>query len=221
MQWEGDNLNENWRCFKQDVEVMFTGPLKSRTEQEKCSYLLNWVGQNGRDIYSTWSYISDDDGKKLGTYYERFENHVGPKENPPCARFKFQSRVQELSETAYKFIKSLLLLAQGCDLKDPEEVIRERVVFGTNSLKVREKLISKGAKLKLDKAIEIVRAHESSQVQLTAMAAETADGPIHLIRRRNQEKETQDPSTKTTVSGISTFQVSQRNVNLQELWLPS
>ena len=69
MQWEGGNLNENWWRFKQDVEVMFAGPLKSRTEQEKCSYLLNWVGQNGKDIYNTWSAISDDDRKKLGTYY--------------------------------------------------------------------------------------------------------------------------------------------------------
>ena len=48
MQWEVDNLNENWRSFKQDVEVMFSEPLKSRTEQEKCSYLLNWVGQMER-----------------------------------------------------------------------------------------------------------------------------------------------------------------------------
>ena len=49
-----------------------------RTEQEKCSYLLICVGQKGRDIYNTWSDISDDDRKKLGTYYKRFENHVSP-----------------------------------------------------------------------------------------------------------------------------------------------
>jgi len=40
MQWEGDNPKENWRHFKQHVELMFTGPLKSRTEEEKCSSLL-------------------------------------------------------------------------------------------------------------------------------------------------------------------------------------
>ena len=34
-------------------------------------------------------------------------------------------------------------------------MIPDRIVFGTNSLKVREKLISKGAKLTLGKAIEI------------------------------------------------------------------
>ena len=29
MQWEGDNLKENLRLFKQHVELMFTGLLKS------------------------------------------------------------------------------------------------------------------------------------------------------------------------------------------------
>ena len=40
MQWVGDNLRENWRHFKQHAELMFSGPLKSRSEAEKCSYLL-------------------------------------------------------------------------------------------------------------------------------------------------------------------------------------
>ena len=48
----------------------------------------------------------------------------------------------------------------------------------------------------LDKAIEIARSHESSQAQLTAMVAETADGSIHLVQRQNQEKETQDTQHK-------------------------
>ena len=47
MHWEGDNLKENWRRFKQHVEPMFSGPLKSRQEAKKCSYLLSWVGQKG------------------------------------------------------------------------------------------------------------------------------------------------------------------------------
>ena len=71
-------------------------------------------------------------------------------------------------------------------------MIRDRTVFGTNSLKVREKSISKGAKLTLDKAIEIARSHESSQAQKTAMAAETADGSIHLVQRQRQGKEPQE-----------------------------
>ena len=192
MQWDGDNPKENWQRFKQHVELMFTGALKSRTEQEKCCYLLIWVGQKGRDIYNTWSDISDDDRKKLVTYYECFENQLSPKANPVFARFKFHSRVQESSETTEKFITALQILVQDCDFKSPEEMTRDQIVFGTNSLKVREKFISKGAKLTLDKAIEIARSHESCQAQLTAMAAETPDGSINLVQRRIQEKETQD-----------------------------
>ena len=75
MEWSGENLRENWRRFKQHAELMFTGPLKTRTEAEKCSYLLIWSGQKGRDIFNTWRDISEE---KLQTYYDRFEQHVNP-----------------------------------------------------------------------------------------------------------------------------------------------
>jgi hypothetical protein len=35
MKWSGENLREEWRRFKQHVELMFSGPLKSRNEAEK------------------------------------------------------------------------------------------------------------------------------------------------------------------------------------------
>ena len=65
-------------------------------------------------------------------------------------------------------------------------MIRDRIVVGTKSLKVTEKLISKGAKLTLDKAIEIARSFESSQAQLTAMATENVDGSIHLAQKQDK-----------------------------------
>ena len=45
--------------------LMFSGPLKAKTEEEKVSYLLLWVGDKGRDIRHTWTDISTDDAKKL------------------------------------------------------------------------------------------------------------------------------------------------------------
>ena len=46
-----------------------------------------------------------------------------------------------------------------------------RIVFGTNSPKVREKLISKGSPLTPNKAVEIAWSFKASQAQLSAMAA--------------------------------------------------
>ena len=82
--------------------------------------------------------ITDEDKSKLKTYYDRFEAHVSQRANPVFARFKFHSRFQGLSETAEKFITDLRILAQDCDFKDPDEMIRDRIVFGTNSLKERK-----------------------------------------------------------------------------------
>ena len=55
MNWESGNLVETWRRFKQHVERMFSGPLREKSEAEKFSYLLIWVGEKGRDIFNTWS----------------------------------------------------------------------------------------------------------------------------------------------------------------------
>ena len=78
VKWEGENLREEWRQFKQHVDLIFSGPLKSRSEAEKCSHLLTWVGQKGRDIHNTWSNIPEENRGKLNTYHERFEQHVNP-----------------------------------------------------------------------------------------------------------------------------------------------
>ena len=53
-------------------------------------------------------------------------------------------------------------------------------------------MISKGAKLTLDKAIKIARPFESSQAQLTALVPENADGSIHLVQKQDKEKRAQD-----------------------------
>lgn len=66
------------------------------------------------------------------------------------------------SETAKKFIGALRMRSQDCNFKDPEEMMGDRIVFVTNSLKVREKLSSKGAtKAIKDSGDSAAPSHES------------------------------------------------------------
>jgi hypothetical protein len=51
-------------------------------------------------------------------------------------------------------------------------MIRDRIVFGVSSEKVREKRINVGEALTLDKAVEIVQSYEYSQQQLKQMSAD-------------------------------------------------
>ena len=38
--------------------------------------MLIWCGEKGRDIANTWSDVTDEDKKKVKTYFERFANRV-------------------------------------------------------------------------------------------------------------------------------------------------
>jgi hypothetical protein len=54
-------------------------------------------------------------------------------------------------------------------------MVRDRVVIGCYSEKVREKLIQEGSKLTLEKAGDIARTQEMSTTQLQTMAPEQSD----------------------------------------------
>ena len=78
---------------KQDLEqILFDGPLKKKDEEEKCAFLMLWVGEKGRSLFQTWN-LSADQKKKLQDYYNGFEAYVKPTSNTIYNRYKFQSRV--------------------------------------------------------------------------------------------------------------------------------
>ena len=63
-------------------------------------------------------------------------------------------------------------------------MIRDRIVFGTNSQKIRERLISEGSELTLDKASNITRNYELAKDQLKSMTRD--DERIHVIGRQRR-----------------------------------
>ncbi|XP_062610827.1 uncharacterized protein K02A2.6-like [Saccostrea cucullata] len=199
MDWTSTNLVDSWKKFQQHVQLIFDGPLKEKDETVKISYLLIWVGDKGCDVYNTWT-LSNDNKKKLDTYYKRFKAYVQPKLNPVFSRFKFNNEVQGQ--------QSIEQLAKDCQYHDADEMIRDRIVFGTNSAKIREKLINEGDKLTLDKAIQIAQNHEYSQEQLKSMG--TTSQEVHAITSRPPPGNRD--SHKTSKTGHSTSQPEPKRV---------
>jgi hypothetical protein len=168
------------------VQLIFDGPLKEKDDAIKISYLLIWVGDKGRDVYNTWT-STNEEKKVLNTYYTRFMQYVQPKLNPVFSRFKFNNEVQG-QQSIEQFVIRLRLLAKDCQHNDADEMIRDRIVFGTNSSKIREKLINEGDKLILDKAIQIAQNHEYSQEQLKSMGNATQEVHAVAARGRNSHR---------------------------------
>ena len=103
MDWESENLPECWKCFEQHV-VMFSGPLATKKEEEKCSYLLIWWVEQGRDITNIWMLLMKTEGSSR---LERCSNHVERKCNPVFSRYKFHKRLQTEAEIVEKFVTDL------------------------------------------------------------------------------------------------------------------
>ena len=137
MDWDNTNLLETWRKFQSTVELMFQGPLQPKDEAIKVSYLLLWVGERGREIADTWTDISEEDKKKLAPHYERFRKHVQPKLNPIFSRYKFNLATQG-TDTIEQYLTKLETLAKDCNFNDPDEMIRDRIVFGVSEERARK-----------------------------------------------------------------------------------
>ena len=106
--------------------------------------MLLWIGEKGRDIYNTWT-LTEAESKALKTYYDRFEVYVAPKTNTIFARYKFHEKVQGASESFEQFVTELRLLVKDCDYANNDEMVRDCIVFGIHSPRVREKLLNVGS----------------------------------------------------------------------------
>ena len=84
-----------------------------------------------------------------------------------------------------------------------DEMIKNRVVFGTSSQKVRGKLITEGETLTLDKAIQIAQSYIYSQEQLETISSRQDTAAVHQVnhhapRRSNWSKGGQHRTPKHT-----------------------
>ncbi|XP_053380789.1 uncharacterized protein K02A2.6-like [Mercenaria mercenaria] len=141
--------------------------VEKKTEESKCNYLMLWVGEKGRQIFSTWN-IDAEAKKLLQTYYDGFANYCAPKSNHIYSRYKFKSRIQQEGEVFEQFVTELKIFIKDCGYPDTiiDEMIRDHIVFGIRSHKIREKLISEGSGLTLEKCTDIARTYELSQTQV-------------------------------------------------------
>ncbi|KAK3107438.1 hypothetical protein FSP39_014641 [Pinctada imbricata] len=180
LNWEAGDLPKAWKSFRTHVEFMFNGPLKSKSEEEKCNYLMIRVEDKGREIYGTWT-LTNDEKKSLDTLYAKFKAYVEPKSNRVFSRYKFQCIVQSDTDSCEQFITALKIAVKDCGYDNPDEMVRDRIVFGIKSPKIREKLINEGSGLALEKAIDVARSYEMSQAQLKSMSLE--DPKIDAINK--------------------------------------
>ena len=85
MDWTNETgLDECYRKWKKQVEVLFRGPLNGVPEGVKCNYVIYWSGDHGMDLVDKWTTedkINDGNKDMLNTYWNQFEEYIHPQTN--------------------------------------------------------------------------------------------------------------------------------------------
>lgn len=173
MDWSSKDLPTEFKNFQQYSELIFSGPLNKKNEQEKCTYILLWMGQEGIRIHRSW-------GKTFNTtaeLFEAFSKHFEPKTNFRLARFQLQKYRQEPAEAIDDFMSRCRIQAQKCKFEDAELESRliEQMIIGASSKKVQETLLSKDEKLKLGTALDIARTHEAMEADMRSLHGQSVN----------------------------------------------
>ena len=100
-----------------------------------------------------------------------------------------------LKLTVDQYLTELRQIAANCDFESvtPDQLLRDRLVTGTKTAKVRENLL-KEKKLTLEKAIDIARAAESTAVQMKVMSAESG---LSAVKEKEKEQSENVPSVSS------------------------
>ena len=130
--------------FKQAWEsYSLATELNEKSEAIQVATLLTVIGEEAREVFSTFAWTTADDSAKINPVLKKFEEYCQPCKNVPFERYRFNHRVQEPGEIYDQYRTALLKIAKGCEFQTitPNEILRDRLVFRIRDNKVRERLL--------------------------------------------------------------------------------
>ena len=204
MDWStDDNLYRCFKMWKQRCELLFTGPMVKIDDKVLCEHLLYWSGEHGMELFNSWD-LSEDDQKKLKNYWERFENYVKPHSNELIAAWELHNLCQG-TLSLEEFIAKLRILVKEANYpaEHHDRFLRDFLVLGMNSDRVRKDCFKKGNILSFSEAREMAKAEESADKQLQLMITAVEVHPVTSENKNPNQRDQSDAGggTKRTQNG--------------------
>ena len=135
MVWSGD-LPHELMAFKQYVTLIFKGPLSKLKSEERMTYVLIFIGEEGLRIYNTWN----NDTKTLIGFWDHLSEVLEPRSNYRLARLQLEKMKQAKDELIAEYMTKCILQAKKCKFRDETEIntrLIEKIIRGGAQDKVR------------------------------------------------------------------------------------
>ncbi|XP_072384499.1 uncharacterized protein [Diabrotica undecimpunctata] len=166
------NLAANWRRFSQKFNLyMDATDLEDKPEKKRLATFLSLLGDDGLELFNTFTFNVEGDDKKLQPVFDKFEEYCSHKSNGQ----HFDSFVTELKKAV-----------KMTEYKDQDDMVRDRIVIGIKDKQTQESLLRE-SKLTLQKAITTCRLSESSKIQAKAFTAESTVDAVRSNRGTSQK----------------------------------
>ena len=133
-----------------------------KSDKIKTSILLYCIGNNGREIYNTFTWTSAEDRLKFETVLVKFDNYCQLGKNLTYLRHRSFSYRQRYGESFDDFATELKKRSAPCEFGTiKESLIKEINVCGTSDNRLRKRLLREHY-LILVKAVKIDHAAEET-----------------------------------------------------------
>jgi len=170
----GPQAAENWKRFKRAwTNYTLATELDKKSEAIQVATLLTVIGEEAREVFATFDWTQEGDEAKVEPVLTKFSTYCQPRRSIPFERYCFNRRAQEPGETYEQYRTALRKLADSCDFRSitPDEILRDRLVFGITDDKVRKTLLRE-PNLTLSRTDEICRASETMNEQMKTICSD-------------------------------------------------
>ena len=190
MDWSSSgDMHKRFKIFKQKCKLISDGPLDDLSEDKKVRMLLLWVGDKGLEIYNaaTWN---KEDMLKIKPVMSVLEAYTKPQSNQILARYQLQCLKQGDMSLEEFVIKARLLIDDGGYISAVRDsTLRDTLVFGLKSDKVRKDSIALGNTLTFRQVYDLAKIDESTKAQMEIISKGEDKSELHTLQRHIKETE--------------------------------
>ena len=189
--FDGPNVAQRWNRWEKQFNTFFTAcELVKKDKAVQVAILLHTAGTDAQEIHEQFQFAEEADKKDYAKVLQMFKDYCHPRKNTVYERYCFWSRNQVPDEPVDKWVKDLRTIARDCEFDTQEDnMIRDKIVFGVHDSRVKERMLRE-TDLKLEKALEICRAAESTKSQMKEMCQQSHSAEqagIHAMKAHRND----------------------------------
>ena len=131
MDWDSADKATAFRKFQRKCEHLFKSYYKNVPNEERVTYILLWLGDEGDDTYRTFTFANEDEKVNPETVMKMFSDHFEPVATHRVYRYELMNKKQG-SLPVDLYVKELRTIALKCkykDSKDMEVHILDQVIW--------------------------------------------------------------------------------------------